>query len=146
MTVQASLIFTLPHFNEPGFQTYVMVGNWALLDDHLAHARTLGIVMERWVAKQTTVNMDTQLVFLTLESAVLSRFKEYVNALPSGLPTSNVSFVRHWSLERNRVIQFITDEVHQLLSDGVWCDDFLKVKGLTQITVQKIFIMVTLPP
>ncbi|KDR65240.1 hypothetical protein GALMADRAFT_34387, partial [Galerina marginata CBS 339.88] len=57
-----SLLFTLPPFNEPGFQTYVMVGNRALLDDHLKRTTKLGLVAKRWLARQKTVSEEVQLV------------------------------------------------------------------------------------
>jgi ATP-dependent helicase YprA (DUF1998 family) len=73
-----SLIFTMPPFNEPEFQTYVLVANRALLDDHLKRAEKLGLKAERWVAGVTTVATKTQLVFLALESATSQRFKKCV--------------------------------------------------------------------
>ena len=70
-----SLVFTLPPFNEPGFRTYVIVPNRALLQDHLQRCKQIGLPVFHWLAQHRTVPDDAQIVLLVLETATSQTFR-----------------------------------------------------------------------
>ena len=70
-----SLLFTLPPFHEPGSQTYCVVPNVALLQDHLSRAQKLGLRTHVWTTAACKVPPDIQLVFLAMESAASEKFR-----------------------------------------------------------------------
>jgi hypothetical protein len=70
-----SLVFTLPPFNEPDFRTYVIVPNKALLTDHVARCKKLGLPTFHWQAHCKDVPDDVRVVFLALETAATEAFR-----------------------------------------------------------------------
>jgi len=77
---EKSLTFTLPAFNpkEAGFQSFIIVPNHALLDDHIERSERLGLNVSWWTAKNKEIKKEDQLVFLAMESAASESFKKYV--------------------------------------------------------------------
>lgn len=71
-----SLLFTLPPFHEPGFQTYVVIPNRSLLQDQLSRANKIGLKTYTWTTKNCKPPSETQLIFLAMESAVSKKFKQ----------------------------------------------------------------------
>ncbi|KAF9470047.1 hypothetical protein BDN70DRAFT_940143 [Pholiota conissans] len=69
-----SLAFTLPPFHEPKWLSYWIIPHRALLDDHLKKAERRGIRAQKWTSSTPSINDDTQVVFLPLESAVSEKF------------------------------------------------------------------------
>lgn len=70
-----SLCFTLPPFNEPGFLTFVVIPNKALLTDQIAKAEKAKLKCQRWTSAHQNIDLDTQLVFFALESIISAAFK-----------------------------------------------------------------------
>lgn len=71
-----SLIFTLPPFHEENKRTYVIVPNKALLDDHIQHAKKLGISVANWTTSSKLDLKGIRLVFIAMETAVTTKFNQ----------------------------------------------------------------------
>ena len=74
-----SLTYTLPAFNqnENKGPSYIIAPRSAHLSDQSKQVRKLGIRAKQWSAKNMKVNEEC-LVFLTIENASSTKFKEYV--------------------------------------------------------------------
>jgi hypothetical protein len=71
-----SLLFTLPPFNESGFQTYVIIPNKALLVDQDEKAKRVGLSTTKWTAENRMVLPGHNVVFLAIGSATCTKFNE----------------------------------------------------------------------
>lgn len=72
-----SLVFTLPPFNERGFQSYVVIPNKALLQDQKEGAEKLGLKVDHWTSKSKHVDKKADLVMVAIESVRSDYFARY---------------------------------------------------------------------
>ncbi|KAF8956798.1 hypothetical protein BDZ97DRAFT_1925070 [Flammula alnicola] len=121
-----SLLFTLPPFNEPGYQTYAVIPNRALLLDQDRKAQNVGLSTQTWRVDHQQVRSATQLVFVAIESA------------------THVKFNAFWLRQENKAIRIVVDEAHQLLTSREFRSHFKDLQRLAQLKVQKIMVTATL--
>ncbi|KAG5219453.1 ATP-dependent DNA helicase [Salix suchowensis] len=128
-----SLIYQLAGLKDAGtnFKTVVVVPCKALLQDQLNKAIRLGIPCIKYVVNSSGLlpagYSRASLIFVALETAVTSNFRLFNNA-------------------EEFIVRLVIDEAHLAMTQQEFREPFSKLKGLSDLSVQKIWLTATLPP
>ncbi|KAF9494560.1 P-loop containing nucleoside triphosphate hydrolase protein [Pleurotus eryngii] len=129
-----SLIYQLAGLKDAGtnFKTVVVVPCKALLQDQLNKAIRLGIPCIKYVVNSSGLlpagYSRASLIFVALETAVTSNFRILFNNA------------------EEFIVRLVIDEAHLAMTQQEFREPFSKLKGLSDLSVQKIWLTATLPP